>query len=1052
MDDLWGNAWGGPGHDDERKPSSWSSPAKPQNEDEQEDDLAIPSWSTGTDIRWDEPTHTQSPLWSQPQHATDSWSLDDNPYSDIPLGASHSAQSPVDDTIAVEPSGPPSPLEPSDNFRVSPPPVSVVEESSPSEAPPSPRSSRTSTPPSPDAFGTFTTGAESEDPTPWNAADGIYGGNVESNSWGSAWGNAPEEAEDGDGQQVDDEWEAAKRRQLEMDRRVPPELLSYILLQVDELSKDAWAEPPENEHETDWQRRWQSGMDVDGLDYHLIRYIPSLTLPQPPTFGKTFSAKSMANAVKLSRNSSLARTSPMATFLAAKGSTAWETSVKSRVEVFTDDVPSGWRILDKEFNKDEKPEEKVKKPAGLLASLWGRRGSAAPGQPLSAAASNPSSAAHAQERTTSIEASKPSPRSSTEALSGTKSASQTPSEPTASPAPAQSQTTPVSTSTPEPSSPHTFIQDEDAPASSAPSAVSRFLNRFSRSRTSSSRNSLALSTDDLEFLSDVTTTSVDSVEPLGGQLIGMETTSGPSREKLLLPLPPPPSSAALSPSSLVAPSRGSSRNESSLISDALDSDIFSDLETIVDDTPIPALSPRPPSGLLPFEPSLGPDKGSSLLSIFQDNGDRSRIHQTKGQSPVPFHPALSLNVSILPSTSAQHANVPLPSFPPSDQQEILPLSQDIAQSMNGTHNDDDFSDFHSSPAGPPPPSSFLTSSISAPAVGHVALSHPHGPPKPTDKPSATQPMKNFNTVSPAASSEQLPRLVERAAARPGRWPAPPSPLPEALSPPPAPAQSSSVGVNILGNTPTELSFNFQQPPPPRKGQTLPQRPSMQGHQRTQSLLELAASRPGHWPAPPSPLPDALPPPPPPPGKTGDKGILNADFFGNTPTEDTFALPPVPAAIRASLPPSLGKPASASFSLPAASPSTSSTTGARPPSRASSPMITPPVSGFPGRRAFSPPPATTAIMSKLPPKASTPVPLLPPPGGFGFVAPPKASTPQYSPESTPLALLMDNSNGVDSIGSGASVPSMKAPSASPPAVPIKGAGGLTAQDLSFFEGL
>lgn len=143
-------------------------------------------------------------------------------------------------------------------------------------------------------------------------------------------------------------------------------------------------------------------MDVDGLwVYNLIvlcskaharfisdilipRYVPSLTLPQILPFGKSFTAKAMANAVKLSRNTSLARTSPMSTFLAAKGSTAWETSVKSRIETSVDEVPLGWRILEKEGKKDEKVEEKARKPTGLLAGLWGRRS-----QPSSATNSIP---------------------------------------------------------------------------------------------------------------------------------------------------------------------------------------------------------------------------------------------------------------------------------------------------------------------------------------------------------------------------------------------------------------------------------------------------------------------------------------------------------------------------------------------------------------------------------------------------------------------------------------------------------------------------------------
>ena len=181
-------------------------------------------------------------------------------------------------------------------------------------------------------------------------------------------------------------------------------------------------------------------------DALMLRYVPSLTLPQVPPFGKSFTAKAMANAVKFSRNTSLARTSPMSTFLAAKGSTAWEASVKSRIETSVDEVPLGWRILEKEGKKDEKVEEKARKSTGLLAGLWNRRTSGAansiPGTeqsttPLSSIA--PESAHSAQT---------PTQRSSMESVkspSGTNPVSPTLLEPYPSPAlaPSQVQTIPL---------------------------------------------------------------------------------------------------------------------------------------------------------------------------------------------------------------------------------------------------------------------------------------------------------------------------------------------------------------------------------------------------------------------------------------------------------------------------------------------------------------------------------------------------------------------------------------------------------------------------------
>src|SRR6266705_2769703 len=52
--------------------------------------------------------------------------------------------------------------------------------------------------------------------------------------------------------------------------------------------------------------------------------------------------------------------------------------------------------------------------------------------------------------------------------------------------------------------------------------------------------------------------------------------------------------------------------------------------------------------------------------------------------------------------------------------------------------------------------------------------------------------------------------------------------------------------------------------PPKTTPTSPkQKMITQGHQCTQSLLNLAAARRGHWSALPSPLPEPLTPPPPP---------------------------------------------------------------------------------------------------------------------------------------------------------------------------------------------
>ena len=181
-------------------------------------------------------------------------------------------------------------------------------------------------------------------------------------------------------------------------------------------------------------------------DALMLRYVPSLTLPQVPPFGKSFTAKAMADSVKLSRNTALARTSPMSTLLAAKGSTAWETSVKSRIETSLDEVPLGWRILDKEGKKDEKVEGIVRKPTGLLASLWFQRTSGTTNSIPGTEQSTSPLSSIAPESVHSVQT--PSQRSSMENVQsppGTKPVSLTVLEPYSSsaPAPSQVQITPL---------------------------------------------------------------------------------------------------------------------------------------------------------------------------------------------------------------------------------------------------------------------------------------------------------------------------------------------------------------------------------------------------------------------------------------------------------------------------------------------------------------------------------------------------------------------------------------------------------------------------------
>lgn len=286
MDDLWGNAWGSPDDvQDERKPVVWSPSEKTRSDDPQEDDLSMPSWSTtGPGIRWDDPSTTSSPLWSTGHHSTQQdWSLD-NPYGNIPLGNSSQAELPNDDSSNNLESHPTLPTAQSDDIPASPPSAEpeleeeVISSQVLSFPTPGP-----SPQPSLNAFGTFIAGAEHGDVVPIPSDRGSLGSQMYANDWDTPWGSVPGVVDDESPQHTDDEWESAKLRQIEMDRRVvsasfvayfrflyntysckPPELLSRILLHLEDFVKDAWPKIPE-EAEPDWQRRWHSGTDVDGL-------------------------------------------------------------------------------------------------------------------------------------------------------------------------------------------------------------------------------------------------------------------------------------------------------------------------------------------------------------------------------------------------------------------------------------------------------------------------------------------------------------------------------------------------------------------------------------------------------------------------------------------------------------------------------------------------------------------------------------------------------------------------------------------------------------------
>ncbi|KAI0741420.1 hypothetical protein C8Q80DRAFT_1194370 [Daedaleopsis nitida] len=1087
MDDLYQNAWSETNDTSATFKSdstpSWP-PHKPTNSLHEEADLAAPSWSTGTGINWDEPTGSPGFSWS---HAEGDAGWGPSTYEGISLGKSTVKI----EQDAVAPDTPPPAAE--DDLAFSPPAEDVgwgtityeaisfgkpmvevdhVTDLTPDASPPTtdytivipaspttPTSSVSSSPPqssppvivepvvvpiydpatesaphSPDGFGTFESGLTEDDAVP---SPGFALNDAETDPWGpSAWGST--QVDDQEDEPVD-EWERAKREKAKQDRRVPPELLAEILRQCEDLAREICPEPAEQEVPSEkdaWRNDRRSGMEaVPGLHALTESFLPPLTLQPRVRFPEALVAKRMATSVKLTKSLSLARDSPMSHYLAAKGSTAWETSVKKRKEVVEDDVPVGWRIVDKATSTSTTDPAKDKRTGGRLFSFWGRRQSqAATASSLSTEESigRPSSIDKPQSPVVGeikSESRPPSQDSVRSSMAG--SSSQLPS-PLGETKP--SQLAPVPDPTPTLLS-YTSTADpvsERSGSPPAPSAVSRFLNRFSR-RTSvggSPRNSLALSSDDIEFLSDIVPSAADDDDTADAlvRFVNVKRDSVPSA--LPPPLAPPPKAPAVRPSSAASNSPGatSPANDLDILFGSLSSSTSTTTPSVslvpgAKRLSIPTLPPplapsrsatpagvsgpsnptavvsssslsRPPSRLqtstplagfaLPPPPSFKPVAPSTarskpkLASPFpfsprpaseaepgpmSASSTSSASYETAAESS-PASPTSSLPLSELyphaatPNTPAQHpgqalfddgipsrfpglspaTSTPAGSFfastkgsflrpPTQSENAISPTAAPLKSSL---FDDDDFSDFqspveppshtHTFPPVPapvaksprtltaakaanaalrtPPTGSHTTSTLSPSAIPPPSSSSQAGPSSAAAvitnfddddfmdfqtspmSPPDTQLSSSSSLFSNSASDAALltPKnsmnftafddfLGGNALATPSppRVPAKPSAIPP-LQPPPAPSQSPPA---VLPPPPSSRLPTASASAPSLSSASsstslLSRRDSKKRveHLNTRNLVERAAARSGQqWPAPPSPLPAIIPGPP-----------------------------------------------------------------------------------------------------------------------------------------------------------------------------------------------
>lgn len=238
MDDLYQNAWSETTDPaDAFKGSStpsWSTSAtKPSSSYHEEADLAAPSWSTGADIRWDEPPGSPGFSWSHADadagwgHSTyegisfskasidiekeTSTTLNKDPDVDSEdVADSPSAQSSTPSSPSSLPPRVPSPSHPP--LPSSPPSIPDVDLSQTYEL-----AADAVRLPSPDGFGSFES-ALVEDTVP---SPGFAVADAEADPWGSsAWAGTGDEASDEENERIVDEWERAKQEKARQDRHV----------------------------------------------------------------------------------------------------------------------------------------------------------------------------------------------------------------------------------------------------------------------------------------------------------------------------------------------------------------------------------------------------------------------------------------------------------------------------------------------------------------------------------------------------------------------------------------------------------------------------------------------------------------------------------------------------------------------------------------------------------------------------------------------------------------------------------------------------------------
>ncbi|KAF9648630.1 hypothetical protein BDM02DRAFT_3128930 [Thelephora ganbajun] len=948
MDDLYGNAWGDPLNDYSNphyplptwnaRPPPFEPPSPVEddqknihaNDDENEDvstetqfrtDASDTSWTTDA-VPWpvEENQDQYHTVWA-PASPANAWSSTVQPQTPTVPTPTPSNDIPPESPPLASPTLPEEPRE-----------EHPIPSEQPQDAPVQPRA------PSPDQFGTFESG--NTDTT--IHAEGVRWGSPKYSTFddsvdsSNAWDQqAATKKCDTEAEPVD-EWEAARRMKEKLDRRVPTEVIASIIETFEQFSEKMWPEGSSSgsQPQEEWLQSWRRGFDsVDDLNNIIGTLLPEYTFVPRVPFAKSAVAKEMTKSLRFTRHSAVTRLSPMAHFMRNKGSSSdWEAAVKNRSDEVPDDMPVGWRIMEK---KGEVPAPvETKKRSGLFSSFWNRREGSTSSLPsipdaktslVQDSPTEPSSTKSAPivERTGTLPTvpSRTASQSPRQSVEGRRSQSVSSNRLTKPPPVPPVVTASVSASPANTIAPVSSIGQSLAEATTSPidptaatdgpaqSAVSRFLNRFSRPKPTANHNTLPLSSEDLEFLSDVpvvhNANDEDDDVPLGKQKAMMESKQGAA---LVTPL-------------TATPLRVSTSNPpppQAIVED--DFDVLFNTPTVQPQrTPLQTPS-RPSSSVSqrgPFRPpSTTPQPDSmkvptNLLRPQTPSFPVVRMSSTSSSSgPIPF-------LIPPPPTPTSRPTTPHPllrtSSPPITTIPVLqpPPSSQKPPETNLFDDDDEFSDFFS-PGQQLPAANGTHQPKTLSFSGPIESMNPFGSLNQITPSTSQQPIlrtasgssslmvspvsdtaddawgfDDFEDPTPATSttsSNHVPLMVRTPPTKSApiqlsasqQWLSKPSP-----PPPPVPSKSGSSTPSLLMSSPMrpppKSQFLPKQRPPPFKfpgpDQKQPphsgshsRRVSAEDHSHTIQLMNNASKR-GAWPAPLSPLPEALAPPPPPSSMT-----------------------------------------------------------------------------------------------------------------------------------------------------------------------------------------